>query len=203
MIIIDCPQNKPIWNQHRLGNIGASQAHRIITSSGKESESFDGLVDEMANEVLDGEVADHYYSRDMQKGHEREQESRSEWQMLNNIGIEQVGLIYKDEQRLYHISPDGIMPSIEWGFESKNAKASIQKGRLKKKKVEGKYWVQCQMSLLVTGYKCWVYQSYCRGMTTLTINVYPDLEFIKKLEGQLYNFVGKLSNKIREYREAT
>lgn len=202
MIIIDCPQNTPIWHKHRLGNPGASQAHRIIKPSGGESASFFKFVDEMANEVIDGEAAEHYYSRDMQKGHEREQESLKEWQMLNNVKIEPAGIIYKNESRLFHISPDGIMPSIECGFESKNAKATVQYDRLKKKTVKGKHWVQCQMSLLVTGYKCWVYQSYCRGMATLTINVYPDLEFMKKLESQLTRFVGKLRLKIKEYKEA-
>jgi len=202
MILIDCEQNTPIWNEHRLDNPGASEAHKIITPSGKPSASFEGLLSDMANQVIDGEAAEHYYGRDMQNGHEREQESRDYWEIQNDIEIQQVGLIYKDEQRLFHISPDGIMPDIEWGFETKNAKATVQYERLKKKTVEGKHWVQCQMSLYVTGYKCWVYQSYCRGMTTLTINVYPDLEFIKKLEGQLYNFVGKLANKIKEYREA-
>ncbi len=50
--------------------------------------------------------------------------------MRNDIEIQQVGLIFKDEQRLFHISPDGIMPDIEWGFETKNAKATIQYERL-------------------------------------------------------------------------
>ena len=202
MIIVDCEQNSPIWHQHRLGNPGASQAHKIITPSGKPSQSVESLLNDMVNEVIEGAAEKHYYNRDMEKGHEREVESRNLWQMRNDIEIRQVGIIFKDEQRLFHISPDGIIPEIEWGFETKNAKATVQYERLKSKKVDGKHWVQCQMSLYVTGYKCWVYQSYCRGMSALTINVYPDLEFIKKLEGELYKFVGKLHNMIKEFKEA-
>lgn len=202
MVIVDCDQNSPIWNKHRLGNPGASQAHRIITPSGEPSKSFDGFLDEMVNNIIDGEVPEHYYNRDMQKGHEREDESCKLWAMRNDIETQKVGIIFKNEARLFHISPDRIMPSIEWGLESKNAKATVQYDRLRKKKIDGKHWVQCQMSLYVTGYKCWVYQSYCRGMETLTINVLPDLEFIKKLEMQLYLFVGKLQLMVKEYREA-
>jgi hypothetical protein len=202
MIIIECDQNSPEWHQHRLDNPGASEAHKIITPSGAPSTSFESLLKDMANQIIDGEAENHYYNRAMEKGHEREEESRKLWQMRNNVKIEQVGLIFKDENRLFHCSPDGIMPDIKWGFESKNAKATVQHPRLKKKKVEGKHWVQCQMSLYVTGYKCWVYQSYCRGMETLTIDVYPDYEFIKKLEAQLYLFVGKLTLMVKEYKEA-
>jgi hypothetical protein len=39
-------------------------------------------------------------------------------------------------------------------------------------------------------------------METLTINVYPDYEFIKKLEAQLYLFVGKLTLMVKEFKEA-
>ena len=202
MIIIDCEQNSPEWYSYRLGNPGASQAHKLITPAGKPSQSFDGFLNDMVNEVIDGEASTQYYSRDMEKGHEREAESRDLWQMRNDIEIQQAGIIFKDEKRLFHISPDGIMPEIEWGFETKNSKATIQKKRLKSKKVEGKHWVQCQMSLYVTDYKAWVYQSYCRGMSTMTVIVYPDLEFIKKLEAQLYLFVGKLTLMVKEYKEA-
>lgn len=202
MIIVDCRQNTPEWDALRLDNPGASGASRIIKPNGEQSGSFNKYVIEMADNIIDGKAEDTYYSRDMQKGHEREQESRSDWESDNDIEIQQVGLIFKDENRYCHISPDGIMPDIKWGFETKNAKASVQYGRLKKQTVEGAHWIQCQMSLFVTSYECWVYQSYCRGMETLTINVYPDLEFIKKLEAGLMNFIGQVRNLVKEYRRA-
>ena len=120
--------------------------------------------------------------------------------MRNDIEIVQVGIVYKDENRYFHASPDGIMPDIRYGFETKNCEPHIQRERLKRKKVEGSHWVQCQMSLYVTGYEAWVYQSYCRNMEPLTIEVYPDSEFIKKMEYELFKFIGKLNNMIKEYR---
>jgi hypothetical protein len=199
MIIIDCEQNSDEWIELRLGNPGASSMSKIITSSGKPSASADKYLDSLYDEAISGEPSKNFYNTYMQKGHEREQESRNHWQMENNIRIEQVGIVYKDENRYFHASPDGLMPPRRWGFETKNAEPHIQRERLKRPtKIESTHWVQCQMSLYVTGYEAWIYQSYSRNMQPLTIEIYPDLEFIKKMEGELFKFIGKLNNMIKE-----
>ena len=198
MVIVDCEQNGSEWIQLRLGNPGASSMSKIITPSGKPSSSVEGYLNTLYDEIISGEPTKHFYNTYMKKGHEREQESRDLWSMRNDIKIEQVGIVYKDEKRLFHISPDGLMQGIRHGFETKNAEPHIQRERLKRKKVEGKHWVQCQTSLYVTDYDAWVYQSYCRNMEPLTLTVYPDLEFIKKLEMELFKFIGKLTLMVKE-----
>jgi len=39
-------------------------------------------------------------------------------------------------------------------------------------------------------------------MPPLTLTVYPDLEFHKKLEAELYKLIGKLTLIVKEYKEA-
>ena len=200
MIIVDCEQNTPEWIKLRLGNPGASSMSKIITPTGKPSASADKYLDALYDEIISGEPSKNFYNTYMQKGHEREQESRDLWQMRNDIEIEKVGIVYKNEQRLFHISPDGLMPSVRWGFETKNCEPHIQRERRKAKRIDGSHWIQCQMSLYVTEYDAWVYQSYCRNTEPITITVYPDLEFIKKMESELFKFIGKLMVMVKEAR---
>lgn len=201
MIIIDCPQNSPEWHQYRLGNPGSSDASKIIKPDGNPSKSVDALLDQFFNEVVDGEKSNTYESYDMRKGHEREQESIDLWQMRNLIEVQRPGIIFPDHKR-WHISPDGHMPEIRKGIESKNAKATVHLARIDKynrtKKIDGKHWIQCQMCLSVTGYDSWIYQSYCRNLEPLIVEIFPDFEFIKKLEAELTKFVGKLRSMLKE-----
>jgi len=139
----------------------------------------------------------------MEQGHVNEQKSRSLYEFNHDIDIVQVGLCYPDERKMYHISPDGLMPPIRKGFETKDATETprIQIERLESKKVDSGHWIQCQGSLLVTGYDAWVYQSYCRGMRPLTIEVFPDWQFLAKLQKELEEFCMELAMLVKKLKE--
>jgi hypothetical protein len=202
IIIDDIDQGTPEWDRLRIGNPGASSMSRIITTKGKPSTSTDKYLNELFDEIILGRKTPTYSSSRMQEGLENEAESTAHYEFMNDVEIKRVALCYKDEQRLFHVSPDGLMPDLKQGFETKDALPHIQDERLKKGTLPMEHFVQLQSSLYVTGYQSWIFQSYCRNMPPLTLTVYPDLEFHKKLEAELYKLIGKLTLMVKEYKEA-
>jgi hypothetical protein len=210
IIVDDIEQGTPEWDELRIANIGASSAKLIITTKGEDSISADKLLKEFADEAILNRKTPKYSSYRMKEGLLYEDESFRHRNMVlmatHGVKMQKAALCYKDDQKLFHISPDVISPPIEEGFETKDALPSIQNKRIRNHNA-GKtmflmeHYQQVQMSLFVTGYKRWILQSYCRNMNPLTLTVYPDLEFIKKLEARLNWFVGTLTLMIKEYRE--
>jgi hypothetical protein len=213
MIIVDnIEQGTPEWDERRIANIGASSAKSIITTKGEPSKSADKLLVEFANESILNRKTPKYSSYRMKEGLLYEDESFRHRNMVlaatHGVQMQKVALCYKDDKKLCHISPDGLVPEIEEGFETKDSNPNIQYERIKnhnagKNGFLTEHFQQVQMSLYVTGYKRWILQSYCRNMSPLTLTVYPDYEFIKKLEARLNWFVGKLTLMVKEFKEAT
>lgn len=212
MIIIDeFEQNTEQWDLARLGNPGASQFSQIVTSKGVPSDSRTGLLKDLAGEILTGRPASSFNSWKMKKGLANEAESRRWYEWKNDVEIIQVAMCYPDKQKMYHCSPDGLMPDIKKGFETKDHTETprLQIERLEKGTIESQHWIQCQGSLLVTGYDSWIYQSFCKGKSPLkpspkplTIEVFPDWRFLAKLQTELESFCFSLAILVKKLKEA-
>jgi len=206
IIIDDIEQGSPEWDELRIANLGASQASSLITTKGERSQSSVKLLDDMFNEAILNQKLAKYSSYRMKEGILYEDLSFRHRNMIlaatHGVKMRKVALIYKDERKAFHCSPDGICDEIEQGFETKDALPTIQRERLKKipRSFYMEHFQQVQMSLYVTGYKTWTLQSYCRNMPPLIVTVLPDLEFHKKLESELNWFTGTLNNMIKEYK---
>lgn len=203
MIIVDSfLQGGPEWTLERLGNPGASNFHKIVTSKGVHSTARDGYLKDLAGEIITGRPASSFSSWKMEQGLENEQESRSLYEFTHDVDIIQVALCYPDEQKMYHCSPDGLMPDLKKGFETKDHTETprIQIERLEANRVESDHWIQVQGSLLVTGYDSWIYQSYCRGMQPLTIEVFPDHKFLAQLKTELEAFCLELAMMVKKIK---
>ena len=206
IILWDVEQNSPQWDELRIGNPGASGMNRIITATGKPSGQADAYLNELFNEIILNRKTPTYYNKRMEEGHLYEQDSIDDFEMTYQIEVGRPGICYKDEYKLIHISPDGIMPEIEWGLETKDALPHVQDERLENHKKGGnaflmQHFVQVQNSLYVSGYKGWYLRSYCRNMPDLTLKVYPDLGFFAKLEVELNKFIMALYARVRKYKK--
>lgn len=199
MIAIDVKQGSPEWHQLRIGNPGASQMHKLITPSGSLSKQADEYLSQLVREKVTGEF-NSYYNENMRRGVEREIYSIKDYEFKHGVSITRVGIIFKDERKLFHCSPDGMI-GLDTGFETKDALPHIQERRLKRGTLPKRHFVQIQASLYITGCKSWVFRSYCEGMPALDIIVEPDKLFYVKLESALYGFVGRLHN-ILDFKEA-
>ena len=200
-IIIDSfKQHDPEWYQARLGNPGASNFGRILTATGKVSEQRKAYMYELAGEFVSGRSEDSFVSYRMQQGNEFENESRMVCAMNNEIEIRRVALVYKDEKKLFHVSPDGLIGD-DGCFETKDAKFSVQIERLMSGKMVTAHIPQCQGTLFITEREWILFQSYCSGLPELCIKIYRDEKWIARLAEELERFCYDLAVTIRKLKE--
>jgi len=199
MIIINCKQNSDQWIQEKLGKPSASNASKIITNSGKKSQQQDGYLYELAAETITREREDGPKDKNMIMGKEREDESRNLYELIKNVRVKQVGVVYKDKHKKFLCSPDGIIKK-KYGLELKNVLPKTQVKYLINKKLPSEYFGQIQFSLYVTGFKSWEFFSYCPGLKHFVIRVKRDERFIKALKGKLEIFCKDLEKIIRKIK---
>ena len=189
IIVDDFEQNTPRWTAERLGNPGASGMSRVITSKGVRSDSREKYAEELAFEIVRRRQADTYNGWKMQQGHVNEGLSRDLYAFNHRCDLIQVALCYKDKQKKFHISPDGLRPDVKIGFETKDHTTAphLQKEQYRKPVPSG-HWIQCQTSLLCSEYNAWDYQTYCIGLDPFEKRIYPDDKFLVKLEAAIDDF---------------
>ena len=190
-------QLSPEWFAARLGNPGASSFSKIITSTGKPSTQATDYMYQLAGEFVRGEAEFIEPTIHMQNGIEREAKARISFEMETGLDVEQVGLVYTDDKRA-HCSPDGLMPDLERGIEIKCPIASTHAGYLIDNKLPTDYIQQVQGSMLVTGYKEWVFMSYYPGVKQLILTIERDEDYINLLRAELDKFTGNLQKAINE-----
>jgi hypothetical protein len=199
MLIINCEQNSEQWFQEKIGKPSASNCSKIITNGGQPSKQAEGYMFELASEIITGRKEEGYKSANMVVGNEREQESRMYFELINDVKVEQVGVVYKDDKKQFLCSPDGLI-NREYGLELKNVLPKTQVKYLLDNCLPDEYFSQIQMSLYITDFKYWMFTSYVPAMKPLIIRVERDEVFITKLGIELDKFCVELEqivNKIR------
>ena len=203
MIVIDSfPQLDPLWFSARLGNPGASSFDKIVTNvKGEPSKSATAYAMQLAGEIVSGKAEEHYVSRDMEIGIEREEDARRTFVWETKINVREVALCYPDEHKKYHISPDGLCDD-GGGLEVKCPKMKTHiKYLLEGKFPKSDYNAQVQGSLMVTGLSHWWFISYYPGIRPLIVKVLPDQEYIKKLSEALDSFCLQLYQMVAEIKK--
>jgi hypothetical protein len=203
MIILDMPQLSDEWFAARAGNPGASNFKKIVTSKGEPSKQATDYLYELAAEAIKKVNHPSYKSDYMQEGSDREGESRGVYEMIKDVVVKEVGIVFPDEQKKYHCSPDGIIECSvpkPYGLEMKNPLPKTQVKYLLSGKLPTEYIPQVQGSMLVTGYDRWDFMSYSPGLPPLIIKVERDDKFINKLEKELDKFCYALAATIQELK---
>lgn len=201
MITIDCKQNTPEWDDYRRGIPTASEFGNILTATGKVSDTRVKYMKQLACEAVSGRSEDSFQSYRMKKGKEIEAESRRVYAMNHeDLDVYQVGFVYKNEQRMFGCSPDALVdPS--GGFETKDAKFTIQYDRLTDGKMITTHIPQVQGSLYICEREWWDFQSYCNGLPALCIRNYRDEKYISRLAEELEKFCYELAMMIKRLKE--
>jgi hypothetical protein len=201
MIILDkIVQNSPEWFAEKLGKPSSSDFKKIHTSTGKRSSQRKAYMYKLAGERISGKREETYRSANMGMGNEREDQSRKIYEFYNDVEVEEIGLVYRNEDKKYLCSPDGII-NREYGLEMKNVIQKTQIKRLIDGKLPTEYFPQVQGSLLITGYKRWDFLSYCPLMPELILTVKRDEKYIKQLEVALDIFVLELDSLVADIKE--
>ena len=199
MIVLDCEQMDNEWWQAHVGTPSASNFSKILTPIGKPSASAKDYMYQLAGEVLTGKKTETYHNAVMQRGIEMEAEARTLYELMFDIEVQQVGLIYPDEQRKYCCSPDGIMD--EMGIEIKCPLIHTHVSYLMAGKIPTIYIPQVQGSMLVTGFKRWDFMSYYPGLKPLVVEVKRDDKYCDLLANALDSFNAKLEKTVEKLKE--
>lgn len=182
-----CEQGSPEWMALRVGNPGASSIDKIVTSTGGRSTQRQKYLYQMAGEIITGQKAESYKNGHMERGTGLEHEAREMFEFLHGP-VEQCAMIYQDERKLWHCSPDGIMPDQKAGLEIKSPYLPVHIEYLDKGKLPTVYKIQVQASLMVTGWDLWWFVSYYPGIKPLIIPVERDEALIKIIQSEVESF---------------
>jgi len=109
---IDCEQGSAEWFAARCGNVTSCRvADAIAKLKKKDGEAAvrRNLRFEIACEMLTGKNSEHYVSRWMEEGKEKEPLARCEYEVRNDVFVEQVGFVYHPTIKNAGASPDGVV----------------------------------------------------------------------------------------------
>jgi putative phage-type endonuclease len=199
IIINDIEQGTEEWKALRVGNPGACNADCIITSTGKRSQQRQKYLYKMAGEVITGDYAEGFSTYWTSRGHEVEPEGRELFEFIHGP-VQQCALVYQDDRRLWHCSPDGIMPEKEQGLEIKCPSLPVHMEYLDKGKLPTAYKIQVQMSMMVTGWPVWWFLSYYPGVRPLILPIERDETLIPLIQEAVEEFCADLKKLVERLR---
>lgn len=201
----DFMQGSPEWHQARIGNPGASEFSKIVSGSCKISGSRDNFIIEMAQEVLLGEKQNTYQTKEMAHGNKYEPDAREVIESIKNLSFDQCAMMYPDQDKRYHVSPDGYNEEHQILIEIKcpMLKAFMEyKEKIGKdyKWIPSQYRVQCQGQLMVSGYKYLFFVVYFPGLAPLIVTVDRNEKLISMLSDELNRFIEDMDKTINTLR---
>jgi putative phage-type endonuclease len=147
----------------------------------------------MAGEILTGQKSESYKNGHMERGTELEPEAREMFEFVHGP-VKQCAMIYQDERKLWHASPDGIMPDQKAGLEIKCPSLPVHVEYLDKGKLPTAYKIQVQASMMVTGLAAWWFVSYHPGLAPLILKIERDEPLIKKINEAVEEFCNDLQD---------
>lgn len=194
MKISMCEQGSQDWHKLRRGVPTASRFDSILTPvQGKISAQANDYIAELLGDRFSDlypNNAEHYTSRAMDQGREKEHEARRWYELETGRRVQQVGFCTTDDGRC-GCSPDGLVyegQQCVGGLELKCPLAKTQvQYLLNPQKLLDSYKCQVHGALLITGLPWWDLASYCPGLSPLIMRVEPD-PFTEKLRDALEHF---------------
>lgn len=198
VVITEYMQGTPEWFAACAGNPGASSIDNIVTSTGKKSTSRQKYLYQMAGEKLIGEKEETCSSAAMARGVELEPKARQLFSLMTGLKVEEVGLIYPDELRQWHVSPDGLVVGEGKGLEIKSPLLATHVEYLTKGTLPTKYKCQVQASMMCTGYESWFFMSFYPNLKPLIIEVERDEKLIAVMKEALEEFIFDLNQLVEK-----
>jgi len=188
------------WLAVRAGIPTASVFKEVMMKPGPRGGIPKGrqkLLWKLAGEAISGIPESGYSNAAMERGHEREDESRSLYSMITDNEVRQVGFIRNGN---CGCSPDGLIDD-DGMWENKDAIGSVQIERLLNGKViPSEHMPQCQGQLMVAE-RDWIdFTSYSRGLPPLIVRVRRDERYIAGLRHDVNEFVAELNDLIERIR---
>lgn len=183
MKTINCEQYSDEWWAARLGCPSASNAKKLVTSTGAASKMMADYAVNLANALFAGKDLEAIDPTEwMARGTDLEAEARLYYEMERGIDVEQVGM-FTDDDGTFIASPDGV---VDNGLlEVKCLKPTNHTKVILGTKVPTDYLAQLQMQLFVSE-QDWVdLLFYCPGLPSRIFRIEPDKKVFAGLESQI------------------
>ena len=199
--IYEFGQRTTEWHIAILGNPGGSGIGRILTSRGKISAQRELYLNQLAYDRFTGKPTHgDFVSGHMTHGIENEDSARALFELIFGMDVKVPGVVFRDERRLCHYSPDGLIGDHAV-LEIKNPKAETHIRYLERKKIPPNYLMQIQMGLYVCERTVGYFMSNCDGYAPFIKKVRRDEELIKKIHNAIEDFGQDLLAREQLFRE--
>lgn len=198
--ISEFPQRTPEWYLERCGWWTASFYDSAITPTGKPSTSAENINNRLVAEMIAGKPDETFQSDAMLRGVELEDEALRFINLAHDFNFAKCGLVTSTEYN-FGCSPDGIDLVSETGLELKCPSLHTHIEYISYGSLPSKYKAQVQGSMLVTGFKQWVFMSYYPGIKPLIIIVERDEAYISTLKELLIKNCLLVQEKFKTVKE--
>lgn len=198
----DLVQGSDEWKAARIGSLGASVVHEVITKT--KSGYAASRANRMATVLLErltGKSIDIFQTQAMQQGIEREPEARAAYCFLTDGKVTEVGIFKHPELKGTHASPDGLVGDNGL-VEIKCPQPAQHLETLLSQQIPDKYIVQCLWQMRCTGRQWCDYVSYNPdfpvNMRLFIRRVPRDIARLDEIEKSVAGFLHELNHKFEE-----
>ena len=195
-------QGSPEWIAARVGSLGASRLHEVVTKTKTGyGASRANLMAELICERLTGQPAATFVNAAMQHGTETEAEARAAYCFYTGRNVTEIGLVRHPKIEQAHASPDGLVDA-DGLLEIKCPSSATHMDTLLGQSVPAKYMTQMQFQMACTGRQFCDFVSYDPRMPEnmrLFIKRVPRNDArIKELESEIAAFLLEMAVKLSE-----
>jgi YqaJ-like recombinase protein len=207
ILIHDVKQGEDDWHALRLGIPTGSQFSRIVTPTGKLSESRHKLMAELIAERYIGQAKESFTSAAMERGKGMEAEAVAHYAAKRRMDPVRVGFV-SNAAKTIGVSPDSFLGDDELlevkcpNPENHMAYLMASIDGVKRKSVAQEYKPQVQGQLWLTGRQRCVTLSYCPGFPPAVLEAERDDKYIELLATEVSLFSADLERIWLELCEA-
>ena len=152
-----------------------------------------GYMAELVAQIATGLIPEQMSFKQCEWGHDHEDQARAFFELEHNVDVTVPAFIYRDKEKRFGISPDGLITGTKIGLELKcpfTSKVFVEFATCDKIKKE--YIEQCQYSMWVTGYEAWYFANYDPRIKTKKLHwvlIKRDQVFMDKYDEAEKNFI--------------
>lgn len=194
-------QGSEEWQQARIDSVGGTGLAQIITNAKAErSKSRPDYMEQKAGDIISRDTKPNFQSWEMKWGHKYEPAARELFEFVKGENVDTCAMIFYDESKSWHISPDFFNEAKRYGGEIKCYQIKAFRKCLKDNKLPTKHILQIQAGLALTGWDCWWFISYFHGLKPFIVKVERDEALIKIIKAEVKIFLRDLNTLIEELK---
>ena len=154
-------QGSEEWKALRIGAITASRVIGILKGpKGYYLSTRKNYMAEKVCEILTGKLAEHFISKEMQRGIDEEPIARTAYEIETGNFVEEVGIVDHPFIENLKASPDGLLTDGKGGIEIKNPNTANHLLVLLGGKIKYDYIIQMQVNMMCAEREYWDYVDY-------------------------------------------